>query len=191
VAVPERPPVSLVGGTSPLPPSDALTSGDDAPPRRPWPLLLAVLLVVAVALLSAVRPDAPPDRAGDLAVELVVVPDGVTVSQQGVLVVPLEMRNLGSPLQVARAQAFAEPVRLDADLQAPPALAADETRRLVALLAPDCRLLRVQTGLTFRASVLVRVTAGSAGKDVVLDLGADPVVAERVAGLCGQVGVRG
>jgi len=191
VVLPERPEVTLVGGTSPLPPSDVLTSGDDEPPRRPWPLLLAVLVVVAVALLSTVRTDAAPERAGDLAAELLVVGDDVTVSQQGVLVVPLELRNSGAALEVARAQAFAEPVRLNAEVQAPPAVAAGETRRLVALLAPDCRLLRGQSGLAFRASVLVRVTSGSAGTDVVLDLGADPVVAERVAGLCGQVGVRG
>lgn len=191
MVLPERPEVTLVGGTSPLPPSDVLTSGDDEPPRRPWPLLLAVLVVVAVALLSTVRTDAAPERAGDLAAELLVVGDDVTVSQQGVLVVPLELRNSGAALEVARAQAFAEPVRLNAEVQAPPAVAAGETRRLVALLAPDCRLLRGQSGLAFRASVLVRVTSGSAGTDVVLDLGADPVVAERVAGLCGQVGVRG
>ena len=191
MVLPERPEVTLVGGTSPLPPSDVLTSGDDEPPRRPWPLLLAVLVVVAVALLSTMRTDAAPERAGDLAAELLVVGDDVTVSQQGVLVVPLELRNSGAALEVARAQAFAEPVRLNAEVQAPPAVAAGETRRLVALLAPDCRLLRGQSGLAFRASVLVRVTSGSAGTDVVLDLGADPVVAERVAGLCGQVGVRG
>lgn len=191
MVLPERPEVTLVGGTSPLPDSDVLTSGEDEPPRRAWPLLLAVLVVVAVALLSTVRTDAAPERAGDPAAELLVVGDDVTVSQQGVLVVPLELRNRGAALEVARAQAFAEPVRLNAEVQAPPALAAGETRRLIALLAPDCRMLRVQGGLAFRASVLVRVTSGSAGKDVVLDLAADPAVAQRVAGLCGQAGVPG
>lgn len=181
--------MTLVGGGSAIAPADLLTGGDeDEPTRLRWPLLVAVLVVALVAVAGAVRPDRPVTRAGEVDAVLSIDPDSINITQSGVLVVPVEMRNQGGALEVRRAQAFAEPVRLNPDVQAPPSLDVQQTRRLIVLIAPDCRLLRPQSGLSFRASILVRIGSGSVGRDLVLDVGAEPVIMERVTGLCGPVG---
>jgi len=181
--------VTLVGGGSAPPPGDLLSANDeDRSSNLRWPLLVAVLVVALVAVVGAVRPDRAVPRAGEVDAVLSIEPDNISVTQSGVLVVPVQMRNRGAPLEVRRAQAFAEPVRLNPEVQAPPSLEVQQTRRLIVLVAPDCRLLRVQTGISFRASILVRVGAGSVGRDLVLDVGAEPAIMQRVLGLCGPAG---
>lgn len=191
MVAPDRPLVTLVGCTSPPGRADVLIGGDDERPARSvWPLLLlAALAVAAVAVVGDVRPDDQPgDRRGEVDAALTVDPDGLSVTATGVIIVAVQLRNLGGPLEVRKAQAYAEPVRLDPAVQAPAALEALQARRLVVLLAPDCRLLRAESGLRFTASILVRVGAGSVGRDVVLDVGSDPAVQDRVGGLCGRPG---
>lgn len=181
--------MTLVGRGS-TPPNDDLLSGRDEeqPASLRWPLLVAVLVVALVAVAGSVGPDRPVARAGEVDAALSIDPDSITITQSGVLVVPIEMRNQGGALEVRRAQAFAEPVRLNPEVQAPPSLDVQQTRRLIVLIAPDCRLLRTQSGLAFRASILVRIRSGSVGRDLVFDVGAEPVIMERVTGLCGPAG---
>lgn len=152
-------------------------------PRRPLLLLLVplALLLVAVALPSTPslesRPPEPPAT-------LVLLPDQLSVTQGGVLVVPVELRNPGAVLQVRSAGAYAEPVREDPVLQAPESVPAGGQRRFVALVAPDCRLLQPGSSLRFRASLLLKVARGSADEDLLLDLAAAPAILDTVASLC-------
>lgn len=170
----EPPVVTLVGGgTSDEPPPPPSPSGP--PRRRTVALVLAALLVLAVLL----RPDPPPAEPPP---SLQLLADGISVSQSGVLVVPVLLRAPGAAVELGRADAYAEPVRDDPVVQAPDRVEAGARRRLVVLLRPDCRLLTPQAGLVFRASLLVRVVDGP---PLVLDLGAAPAVVQRVAGLCG------
>ena len=181
--------MTLIGGGSALPPSDLASGGDeDQPTSLRWPLLVAVLAVALVAVVGAGRPDRPVARAGEVDAVLSIEPDSISITQSGILVVPVELRNQGGAFEVWRAQAFAEPVRLNPEVQAPPSLDVQQTRRLIVLIAPDCRLLRTQTGLSFRASILVRIGSGSVGRDLVFDVGAEAVIKERVTGLCGPPG---
>lgn len=181
--------MTLVGGTGVTVGPDVPTDGDERPPRPVWPLLLAAVVAVAVlSVVGAVRPDQPVAGPGEVDASLQLDVTSLSVTTTGVLVVPVQLRNLAGPLEVRRAQAFAEPVRLDPEVQSPPGLEALQTRRLIVLLAPDCRLLRSQAGLAFTAKLLVRVGAGSGGRDLVLDIGGDPGITDRVAGLCGRAG---
>lgn len=171
---PPRPQVVLSASTEPgvlLPP---------APPRR---RLSLVLVPLAVLLLGIGWPtEIAREPAG--AVELVLLPEQLVVTQSGVLVVPVELRNPGALLRVQAAAAYAEPVLVDPEVQAPQSVRAGQSRRFVALLAPDCRLLQPGSWLRFSASLLLKVADGSSDEDVVLDLAGAPVVRERVAALC-------
>lgn len=169
----------LVRSSAPLVPEPLAPT---APPRRAWWLLslTAFALLLAGTSTGAETPAAPEP----LDVRLVAT-DGIAVSQSGVLVVPLELRNLGRGAPVAVAQVYAEPVRQDARVQAPREIAGGSTRGVVALLAPDCRLLRPGSPIAFRATVRLRVGTGATGTDLVVDLGADPAVRRTVMGLCG------
>lgn len=153
-----------------------------APPRRAWWLLslTAFGLLLAGTSTGAGTPAAPEP----LDVRLVATHE-VAVSQSGVLVVPLELRNVGRAAPVAAAHVYAEPVRQDARVQAPRDIAGGTTRGVVALLAPDCRLLRPGSPIAFRATLRLRLGTGVTGADLVVDLGADPAVRRVVAGLCG------
>lgn len=169
--------MTLTGSTA------TLEEPDGRPPRRPLLLLLVplALLLAAVALPStpALEPRPPEPPAA-----LVLLPDQLSVTQGGVLVVPVELRNPGAALQVRSAGAYAEPVREDPVLQAPQSVRAQGSRRFVALVAPDCRLLQPGSALRFQASLLLKVARGSADEDLLLDLAAAPVVQETVASLC-------
>ena len=188
VAVPEqprRPEVRLTGSSAPAGPAV-----EDAarPPRRPLLLLLVplALLVVAVALPSASRDGRTPLDTGpsEPPPTLVLLADQLSVTQGGVLVVPVELRNPGPALQVRSAGAYAEPVREDPALQAPERVAAAAQRRFVVLVAPDCRLLQPGSPLRFQASLLLRVARGSAASDLLLDLSSEPAVRDTVTSLC-------
>lgn len=180
---PRRPEVRLTASSAPANPAE-----DEArPPRRPLLLLLVplALLLVAVALASAPGgrgaleqgPAEPPPT-------LVLLPDQLSVTQGGVLVVSVELRNPGAALQVRSAGAYAEPVREDPALQAPERVQAGAQRRFVVLVAPDCRLLQPGTTLRFQASLLLKVARGSAAQDLLLDLASAPAVRDTVAALC-------
>lgn len=145
-------------------------------PRRP-----EVVLVRSSAPFVVLPDRSPPDP---LDVRLVAT-DEVAVSQSGVLVVPLELRNAGRSAAVSAAQVYAEPVRQDARVQAPRDIADRTTRGVVALLAPDCRLLRPGSPIAFRATVRLRLESGAVVEDLVVDLGATAAVRRTVAGLCG------
>ena len=177
---PRRPEVSLTGSSAPVrPAADAAAP----PPRRPLILLLVplALLLVAVVLPSAPALEQDPDQARPT---LVLLPDQLSVTQGGVLVVPVELRNPGGDLQVRSAGAYAEPVREDPVLQAPERVLAGAQRRFVVLVAPDCRLLQPGTTLRFQASLLLKVARGSAASDLMLDIASAPVVRDTVAALC-------
>lgn len=177
---PLRPPeVTLVGSS--LPPA-AL---EPAPAGRRRPPLALLLGAVAVLLLvAAVRaPDARPAPAVPAA-SLSLGTGGINITQYGVLVVPVELRNDGPALAVRKAWLYAEPVVDDPVVQAPTSVAAAGRRRFVALVAPDCRLLRPGSPLRFSATVMLRVGLGSTSQDLVVDLAASPEVAAAVDGLC-------
>lgn len=180
---PPRPEVTLTAssaaprGVAPVEPAAA--------PARSRPLgLLLVLLAVGLLLAAAVTGPRPPPSAAAVEAALVSLPEELTVSQGGVLVLPLELRNLGGALQVRAAQTYAEPVVDDPLVQAPDDVAAGGLRHFVAVIAPDCRLLRPGSPIEFRATVLLRVGVGSASKDLVADLGDAPQVRAQVASLC-------
>lgn len=175
---PVRPTVRLVASSAPprpeLPPREPL--------RVPGSSRLAVLAVVLGLLTVSGRPEAlqPPSTEPGLVLQVDVA--GLGNSQAGVLVVPVRLANEGPAVRVLRGAVYAEPVREDPVLDLPERLRAGERRRVVAVVAPDCRLLRTGA-LRFGASVLLRVQAGDVRRDVVLDL-VRPEVRDRVRGLC-------
>lgn len=150
-----------------------------APPGL-LPLLLLVLALVLAAVPgeSPALPAPPPVDA-----TLRAYAAGVPVWQGEVLLVPVELQDLGRGHRVVSARAYAGPVRSDPVVDAPDAVPPGAARRFVVLLAPDCRLLRRGSGVEFGASVLVRVVHGGASQQLALDL-ADRTVQARVAGLC-------
>ena len=151
-------------------------------------LLLATAAVV-LAVVQGQREERPPtDRrpAVPVSAALRLVGGAVTVSQGGVLVVPVVLQDLGPGLTVTSARAYAEPVREDPATSPPDAVAAGRSRRFVVLLTPDCRLLSERSRLAFRASLLVQVEQGGDGRQLVLDVGSDRSVARVVDGLCGR-----
>lgn len=156
-----------------------------AAPGRLVPLVLLAAVAALAVLLAALREE-PPAPAPVLPVDaaLTLVPDDVSVTQSGVLVVPVLLRDRGPGLTVVDATAYAEPVRDDPAASPPQTVAPGQARRFVVLLAPDCRLLTPRSGLQFRASLLVRVASAGAEQQLVLPLGDTPAVADRVAGLC-------
>jgi hypothetical protein len=117
--------------------------------------------------------------------EVQVVRSGVTVSQGGVLVVPVVVQDLGPGLTVTSARAYAEPVREDPVTTPPGAVAGGDSERFVVLLTPECRLLSTRAGLAFRASLLLQVEQDGTSRQLVLDLGRDRAVSAVVDGLCG------
>jgi len=166
------------GATAPEPP--ALSPGR----RRPAALLLLPLVALGLAFTTGRTPPAPAPAPASFDAELLLLGERLSVTQSGILVLPVELRNRGGALQVRRAEAYGSPVRDDPAVQAPQELAAGERRRFVALLAPDCTLLDGGQSELFEASLLVRLASGSVSRDVVLDLAASEQVRERVAGLC-------
>lgn len=184
---PQRPEVTLVRSSAPLPPG-AVEPQQRRTSSRHRGLLLAAGLVALLAGIATLGNAAPPASQvappGALDASLVVQARDLSVTQGGVLVLPVELRNNGQRLQVRSASAYAEPVAQDPVLQAPTEVAPGAQRRFVALVAPDCRLLRPGSPIEFRATVLLRVAAGSVSQDLTADLAAAPGVRDRVAGLC-------
>ena len=176
-----RPEVTLVSTSAP---STATLESTDEPERRrrrPVALLLVPLALVALVLT---RPAPPPEPPPQPVPDLVLLEDQLVVTQGGVLVVPVELRNPGDAVRVRSAMAYAQPVVDDPVVQAPETVRAATDRRFVALLAPDCRLLQPGSPLRFSASLLLQVARGPVAQDLVLDLAAAPAVTERVAALC-------
>ena len=174
-----RPEVVLVRSSAPL---VLEPFAPKAPPRRSWTMLAltAFLLLVAGTSTGAEVSAAPePLRVGLVAV------DGLTVSQSGVLVVPLELSNAGRTVTVGASEVYAEPVRQDARVSVPRDVEGGAARGVVALLAPDCRLLRAGSPIEFRATVRVRVARAGREQDLHVDLGSTSAVRRSVAGLCG------
>ncbi len=175
-----RPEVTLIRSSAPLPVSAERVR---EPRRRPW---LALWLTAFGLLLAGTSTGEPPPPPAPLAAELVVHPEALTVSQGGVLVLPLELRNGTGALQVA-AQVYAEPVSEDAVVQAPDDLQAGAVRSFVAIVAPDCRLLRRGSPIEFRATVLLRLSRGPQSRDLVADLAGAAGVRELVTARCNPV----
>lgn len=174
-----RPEVTLASSSAP---SHAEREVEVPPRRGRRGLLLLPLALLGLALLRPV--DEPPPPVPQPAPELVLLEDELVVTQGGVLVVALEVRNRGDALRVRSATAYAQAVVDDAVVQAPEVVRAGATRRFVALLAPDCRVLQPGSPLRFSASVLLEVARGSQAQQLVVDLTASPVLRERVASLC-------
>lgn len=157
----------------------------DPRPRRGPVLLLGVLAALAlIVVLGHEDPPPAPPPGPPVDAALTLVADAVSVTQSGVLVVPVLLQDRGPGLRVVDATAYAEPVRTDPAVEPPLGVAPGASRRFVVLLAPDCRLLSPRSGIAFNASLLVRVTAGDAEQQLVLPLGAEPSVLDRVTGLC-------
>jgi hypothetical protein len=184
VGPPDPPPVTVRGGPA-----------ERVPDPRAGALLRAVGLVLATAaVVLAVaqgqreeRPRTDEQRtAVPVAASLQVVGRAVSVSQGGVLVVPVLLQDLGPGLTVTSARAYAEPVREDPVVTPPAEVAPAGAARFVVLLTPACELLTTRSRLAFRASLLLQVEQGGTGLPLVLDLGRDPVVARVVDGLCGR-----
>jgi hypothetical protein len=153
-----------------------------APQRRG---LLLALGVIGLLLLAVTAPDrSAPDPPPPVEAQLVLRPESLSVTQGGVLVVPLELRNAGPELRVRAANAYAEPVTTDPVVQAPEVVRAGAQRGFVVLLVPHCRLLTPGSPLRFRATVVLRVAVGSSMQDLSVDVAAVPSVRETVAGLC-------
>lgn len=179
--LPQRPAVTLTRSTA-LPTSERLE-----PPRRRRPsalLLLPVLALVLALTTSRGGPATSPAPEPPLDVELLLLPERLSVTQSGILVLTVELRNGGEALQVRSAAAYASPVVDDPVLQAPTEVRARDRRRFVALVAPDCRLLQNGSALQFSATVLMRVGRGSLSRDLMLDLVGPPEIRDRVSGLC-------
>lgn len=170
-----------------------ISGGPSARPRDPegaassslGPVLLG-LAALAVLLVAALGQRPPPPVAPPVDAALRLVAEDLTVSQGGVLVVPVVLQDHGPGHRVLSAGTYAEPVRTDPYATPPDAVAPGDARRFVVLLAPDCRLLGPRSGLEFRASLLLQVGNGRASQQLVLDIGTDPVVRARVQGLCGR-----
>jgi hypothetical protein len=184
----------LAGAGEPGPPVVTVRGGpsEQAPDPRTAAVLRTTGLVLAgLALVLAVlqgqreeRPRLERPEVVPVAASVRVVSRAVTVSQGGVLVVPVVLQDLGPGLAVVEAQAYAEPVREDPVTTAPDGLEAGQARRFVVLLTPECGLLTTRSRLAFRASLLLRVEQGGDRRQLVLDLGADESVARFVEGLC-------
>ena len=155
-------------------------------PRRTPPALLLGLVGVLVVIVVTSRPAAPepPPAEPPLAAVLQVAGE-VSTSQSGVLVVPVDVVNDGPDLRIVRSQVWAEPVRSDPATGGVTRVAAGRTGRVVALVEPDCRLLGPQSPLRFVASLGVRMAVGDGReRDVYVDLGAQPFLAQHVTTLC-------
>ncbi len=177
-----RPEVTLT--SSSLPREAAPEPRAPAPRRRSAALLLLPLAALGLALATGRTPAVTPPAAASFDAELLLLGERMSITQSGILVLPVELRNRGGALQVRRAEAYGSPVRDDPAVQAPQEVAAGERRRFVALIAPDCTLLDGGQSALFEASLLVRLASGSVSRDLVLDLADSELVRERVAGLC-------
>ncbi len=177
----DPPVVTVRGGPTQRPPDPRTATG-----LRTVGLVLAVTAVV-LAVVQGQREERPrltrPD-AVPVAAELRLVGRTVSVSQGGVLVVPVVLRDRGAGLTVTSARAYAEPVREDPVTSPPDRLAPGQEQRFVVLLSPDCRLLSGRSVLAFRASLLLQVEQDGAVLPLVLDLGRERTVARVVDGLC-------
>lgn len=176
-----RPEVTLVSTSATS--TATAERAEEAEPRRRRPMLVLLVPLALVALVLT-RPAAPPAPSPQPVPSLVLLEDQLVVTQGGVLVVAVELRNPGDALRVRSARAYAQPVVDDPVVQAPETVRAASDRRFVTLLAPDCRLLQPGSPLRFSASLLLQVASGSEAQDLVLDLATAPAVTERVAGLC-------
>lgn len=162
-----------------------------ADPRAGAALRTVGLVLAGAAVVLAVvqgqreeRPRVAPREVVRVDAELRLASRSLSVSQGGVLVVPVVLQDLGPGLSVTSARAYAEPVREDPVTTPPGEVAPGTARRFVVLLRPDCDLLTTRSRLGFRASLLVQVEQAGDSLQLVLDLGADPAVARVVAGLC-------
>lgn len=176
-----RPEVTLVSTSATSTATAGRADEPEARRRRPVGLLLVPLALVALVLT---RPEPPPEPSPQPVPDLVLLEEQLVVTQGGVLVVAVELRNPGDAMRVRSAAAYAQPVVDDPVVQAPETVRAATDRRFVALLAPDCRLLQPGSPLRFSASLLLQVARGSMAQDLVLDLAAAPAVTERVDALC-------
>lgn len=185
----------LLGGEEPDVPLVTVRGGptERVPHPRTGAAQRAVALVLAAAtVVGAVvqgqreeRPRRERRIPAPVAAELRLGARGVTVSQGGVLVVPVVLQDRGPGLTVTSVTAYAEPVREDPVASPPDEVGAGRTGRFVVLLTPDCDLLTVRSRLAFRASLLLQLEQAGARRQLVLDLGGDRSVARLVDGLCG------
>lgn len=177
---PARPEVTLTASSAPT--DSAVAEPAEHPSRRAALLLLLPLGLLLLALIRPAQEPLPPVPAAPPV--LVLLPDQLSITQGGVLVVPVELRNPGPALRVQSAAAYAQPVVQDPRVQAPESVRAGAQRRFVVLVAPDCRLLQPMSPLGFSASVLVVVDRGSERVALDVDLTSAAAIRDAVAGLC-------
>ena len=170
--------MTVRGGPAPRPPRPALPY---APVLLPLLLVLTALAVV-VATAHGQRPEQRP--AVMVEADLAVVGGPIPVSQGGVVVLQVVLRDRGPGHRVASARVNASPVRAEPVVHPPSTVGPGRSRRFVVLLAPDCPMVGPAWGLEFRASLQVDIANGPSSRSLVLELGAHPAVAERVAALC-------
>ncbi len=151
-------------------------------------LVLAATAVV-LAVVQGQREEQPRTEqrpAVPVDAQLRLAGRAVSVSQGGVLVVPVVLQDLGPGLTVTSARTYAEPVREDPVTTPPDHVAAGDAQRFVVLLSPDCRLLSSRSSLVFRASLLLQAEQDGTRLQLVLDVGSDRSVAQVVDGLCAR-----
>jgi hypothetical protein len=180
---PRRPEVTLTRSSASLA-ADPEPEPEPRAAHRRRGLLLALAAVGLLLLVLTTPSRSAPAPASTVDAELVLRAESLSVSQSGVLVVPLELRNAGPELRVRSASSYAEPVTTDPVVQAPETVRAGADRGFVVLLVPHCRLLAPGSPLRFRATVVLRVGVGSSMRDLTVDVGSAPAVRESVAGLC-------
>jgi hypothetical protein len=182
-----RPVVHLAGRGADSRP-EMLVGGRDRPPRRLSRRVVALLTGAAlvagtVALLQrGSSGEAAPDR---LDATLTVAEDDISVTQGGVVVLPVELASRGAGLRVRSAEVSASPVRSPPSVNVPEQVAAGGSVRLVAIVQPDCTVLGPGVGGELVATLVVRVvTLSGQEQDLVLAFGTSPALLSRLDGLC-------
>ena len=173
----DPPPVTVVGGPV----------GGAVRAEHPWTVAAALLLAALALALVTTPPDAALRTAPAVAGRLQLVEDRVSTSSGGVFVLPLELRAAGPQVAVDDVVVVAMPVRAEPASSGGTRVDAAGRARFVALVQPDCAMLGPDSPFTFAATAEVRLrVAGGGRSQVVVDLGAHPVVRARVAAVCGD-----
>jgi hypothetical protein len=177
----EPPPVTVTGAPSASPaPVDPPARGGGPGPAA---LVLGALALVAAAVLVGRPPPPPPPPPLDA--ELRLLGDDLANSQSGVLVLPVEVVNRGPAVAVTDRVVWAEPVRQEPASEGRRRIESGATGRVVVLVQPDCALLAPGQGFSFAATLVLSLRDDVGQQvDASLDLGREPAVVERVAGLC-------
>lgn len=176
---PPPPPVTLIGGSPTRTPAGVAAGGSGGG------VLMVVVLALGAATLAVVGQDQPPPPPAPLDAQLRLVGDGLTNSQSGVLVVPVELVNRGPAVVVERTALYAEPVRQQPASNGETRVEEGDVGRFAVFVQPDCAMLVPRRWMRVAATVVVTLRGPERQQlDVRLDLGQEPALIDRVAALC-------